>query len=314
MEYKDYYKILEVDKSASQDEIKKQYRKLAKRYHPDLHPDDKNAQEKFKEINEAYEVLGNEEKKKQYDTFGSSYNFSGGQNFDPSQYGFGDGYTYTYSSSDGSGFSDFFNMFFGGGGTQSSGFNINDIFSSSSRRSSRSGYSPRQSYESELNITMEEGYNGTTKEVSLNFGGETKNLSIKIPKGIFPGKKLKVKGEKWGISGDILFKINFIDNQKYRLDGLDIISKVGVLPWEAALGTKAIVDTLDGRIKVNIPKGIESGKKIRIPKRGYKDMKNNVGDLYIEINIVNPPHLSKEEEELYKKLREISKYNPRRNE
>ncbi|NLY45766.1 MAG: J domain-containing protein [Tissierella sp.] len=311
MEYKDYYKILEVDKNSSQDEIKKSYRRLAKKYHPDLRPDDKNAQEKFKEINEAYEVLGDEDKKKQYDTFGSSYNFSGGQNFDPSQYGFGNAHTYTYSTSgDGGGFSDFFNMFFGGGGSRgnSSGFNINNIFGGGGRPKT----SPN-SYESELNITLEEGYKGTTKEVSINLGGETKNISVKIPKGIFPGKKLRVKGEKWGISGDILFKINFIENNRYKLEGLDIINKVDVLPWEAALGTKTIISTLEGKIKVTVPKGIEAGKKIRIPKKGYKDMKNNVGDLYIEINIVNPPTLTEEEEELYKKLSDISKYNPRGN-
>ena len=312
MEYKDYYKILEVDKSSSQDDIKKAYRRLAKKYHPDLHPDDNNAQEKFKEINEAYEVLGDEEKKRQYDTFGSNYNFSGGQNFDPSQYGFGDGYTYTYSSSDGGDFSDFFNMFFGGGGSQrSSGFNINDLFGSSGGRAQRNGRPSRQSYDSELNISLEEGYQGTSKKVSLNFGGENKNLTIKVPKGILPGKKLRVKGEKWGISGDILFKINFIENNKHRLDGLDIISKFDLLPWEAALGTKAIVNTLEGKIKVNIPKGIGSGKKIRIARKGYRDMKDNVGDLYIETNIVNPQKLSKEEEELYKKLKEVSEYNPR---
>lgn len=312
MEYKDYYKILEVEKSSSQDDIKKAYRRLAKKYHPDLHPDDKNTQEKFKEINEAYEVLGDEEKKKQYDTFGSSYNFSGGQNFDPSQYGFGNGHTYTYSSSDGGDFSDFFNMFFGGGGSQgSSGFNINDIFGATNGRAQRGSYSPRQSYDAELNITLEEGYKGGTKEVSLNFGGERKDLTIKVPKGILPGKKLKVKGEKWGISGDILFKINFIDDRNYRLDGLDIINQLDILPWEAAFGTKAIANTLDGKIKVNIPKGIKSGQKIRIPRKGYRDMKDKVGDLYIEINIVNPPTLSKEEEELYKKLKEVSKYNPR---
>lgn len=309
MEYKDYYKILEVDKKSSQDEIKKSYRRLAKKYHPDLQPDDKNAQEKFKEINEAYEVLGDEEKRKQYDTFGSNYNFSGGQNFDPSQYGFG-GNSYTYTTSgDGGGFSDFFNMFFGGGGaasSSSSGFNIGDLFGGGGR--------PRRSpssYESELNITLEEGFNGGNKEVSLNLGGEAKNITVKIPKGILPGKKLRVKGERWGISGDILFKINFIENNKYRLDGLDITSKVDVLPWEAALGTKAVISTLEGKIKVTIPKGIEGGRKIRIPKKGYKDMKSNMGDLYIEINIVNPPSLSKEEEELYKKLKDISKFNPR---
>ena len=307
MEYRDYYKILEVDKNTSQDDIKKSYRRLAKKYHPDLHPDDKDAQEKFKEINEAYEVLGDKEKKKQYDTFGSSYNFSGGQNFDPSQYGFGNGNSYTYTSGDGGGFSDFFNMFFGGGGgSSSSGFNINDIFGGGGRPNARS-----QSYESDLNITLEEGYNGGTKEVSLNFGGETKDISVKIPKGILAGKKLRVKGEKWGISGYILFKISFIENSKYKLDGLDIINKVDLLPWEAALGTKAVVDTLEGKIKVTIPKAIEAGKKIRIPKKGYRDMKNNVGDLYIEINIVNPPSLTEEEEDLYKKLRDICEYNPR---
>lgn len=309
MEYRDYYKILEVDKNTSKDDIKKSYRRLAKKYHPDMRPDDKDAQEKFKEINEAYEVLGDEEKKKQYDMFGSNYNFSGGQNFDPSQYGFGGGESYTYSTGEG-GFSDFFNMFFGGGGSKSSGFNINDLFGGA--RSRGSSYTPRQSYDTELDITLEEGYKGITKEISLNFGGETKNLSVKIPKGIFPGKKLKVKGERWGIPGDILFKINFKEDIKYRLDGLDITSKVDVLPWEAALGTKAVVETLDGKIKITIPKGITSGKRIRIPKKGYMDMKDNVGDLFIEINIVNPPSLTEEEEELYKKLMDISKYDPRK--
>lgn len=313
VEYKDYYKILEVNKNASQEEIKKAFRRLAKKYHPDLHPDDENAQEKFKEINEAYEVLGNEDKKKKYDMFGSNYNFTGGQNFDPSQYGFGDGYTYTYTTSgNGSEFSDFFNMFFQGGST---GFNIDDLLgdNTGSRKSGKRGYDPsRRSYESELSISLEEGYSGTTRDVSLNFGGQTKNMTIKVPKGILPGKKLKVKGEKWGIDGDILFKIDFVLDERKRLDGLDIISKLDVLPWEAALGTKLIVETMEGKIKVTIPKGIDSGKKIRIPKKGYRDMKGNRGDFYIEINIVNPPMLSEEEEKLYKRLSEISRYNPRK--
>ncbi|MEW8974492.1 MAG: DnaJ C-terminal domain-containing protein [Tissierellaceae bacterium] len=313
MEYKDYYKILEVDKNASQEEIKKAFRRLAKKYHPDLHPDDESAQEKFKEVNEAYEVLGNEDKKKKYDMFGSNYNFTGGQNFDPSQYGFGDGRTYTYTTSgDGSGFSDFFNMFFEGGST---GFNIDDLFGANagSRRSGRRGYNPsRRSYESELSLSLEEGYSGTTRDVSLNFGGQTKNMTIKVPKGILPGKKLKVKGEKWGIDGDVLFKIDFVLDERKRLEGLDIVSKLDVLPWEAALGTKLIVETMEGKIKVTIPKGIDGGKKIRIPRKGYRDMKGNRGDFYIEINIVNPPILSEEEEKLYKRLSEISRYNPRK--
>lgn len=319
MEYKDYYKILGVEKSSSQDEIKKAYRKLAKKYHPDLNPNNDKAQEKFKEINEAYEVLGDEEKKKKYDTFGSGYNFTNGQNFDPSQYGFdnfGNGYSYTYNTSgNGGGFSDFFNMFFGGGGKQ--GFNINDLFggkTSSRANGRRQKYdAPRQSYESELNITLEEAYKGVTREITLNFGGETKKMSVKVPKGILPGKKLKVNGEKWGVNGDVLFKINIIEQEKTILDGLDIITKVDLLPWEAALGIKVVVDTMSGKIKIDIPKGIKGGNKIRIPKKGYIDMKDNIGDFFVEINIVNPPELTKEEEKLYEKLMKISKYNPRGN-
>lgn len=307
MEYKDYYKTLGVDKSSSGDDIKKAYRKLAKKYHPDLNPDDDSAQEKFKEINEAYEVLGDSEKKKKYDTFGSGYNFSGGQNFDPSKYG------YTYSSTGDSGdFSDFFDMFFGGktnNKQKNHSFSFDDLFGGN--KGGRRQSAPRQSYESELSIRLEEAYKGTTREVNLNIAGDTKRISVKIPKGMTPGKKLKVKGEKWGINGDIIFKINLIEDGKNKLDGLNIIQKVDVLPWEAALGSKVIVDTMTGKIKVNIPKGIIGGKKIRIPNQGFADRKNNTGDLYIEVNIVNPPTLTDEEEELYNKLSEISSYNPR---
>lgn len=307
MEYKDYYKILGVDKNSSQDEIKKVYRKLAKKYHPDLNPNDHKAQEKFKEINEAYEVLGDADKKKKYDQFGSGYDFTNGQNFDPSQYGFGNG-GYTYTNSGGGDFSDFFNMFFeGAGGSQrggkTGGFNIGDLFGGGRKTTRRE----TPSYESELNITLEEGYHGATKDITLNIGGENKTLSINIPKGIFPGKKLKVKGEKWGINGDILFKINFIEDGKNKLEGLNITSRLDLLPWEAALGEKKVVTTMDGKIKIDIPKAISSGKKIRIPKKGYKDMKGDQGDLFIEINIVNPPTLTEEEIKLYEKLKEISK-------
>lgn len=296
MEYKDYYKILGVDKSTSQNDIKKAYRKLAKKYHPDLNPDDNKAQEKFKGINEAYEVLGDADKKKKYDQFGSNADYSNGQNFDPSQYGFGGGGgSYSYNSSGGEGFSDFFNMFFGGAGSKSS-------------RNSRSSFqqAPRQSYESQLNITLEEAYNGATKDITLNFMGENKNLAIKLPKGILPGKKLKVKGEKWGIDGDILFQINFVTDNENTLDGLDVISKQNVLPWEAALGAKVVVNTLSGKIRVNIPEGIVGGKRIRIPKKGYIDIKGNTGDLYIEINIVNPIEMNPEMLKLYEELSQIS--------
>jgi curved DNA-binding protein len=305
MEYKDYYKILGVDRNSSNDEIKKAYRKLAKKYHPDLNPDDKGAQEKFKDINEAYEVLGDENKRKKYDTFGNGYNFTNGQNFDPSQYGFedlGNGYRYTYSTGGGEGFSDFFNMFFGGGD-----FDIKDLFGGKRASRQKAYYEPEpQKYESEINITLEEGYNGTTKTVSFRIGNETKSLSVKVPKGILPGKKIKIKGEKAGINGNVYLKVNIILQEKVKLEGLDIYKRVDLFPWDAALGTKIVVDSLGGKIKVAVPSNMEGGKKIRIPRRGYRDMKGNMGDLYIEVNIVNPPNLTEEQKRLYEQLKNVS--------
>lgn len=300
MEYKDYYKILHVDKNASQEEVRSAYRKLAKKYHPDLNPDDSKAQEKFKDINEAYEVLGDEGKRKKYDSFGSGYNFSNGQNFDPSNFGFQNfgragGHSYTTS---GGGFSDFFNMFFGG-----EDFGISDLFGGGA--GSRQYRPKRAKYEAEIHITIEEGYKGTNKPLSINIGGRQKTLSVNVPKGIFPGKKIKIQGEKAGINGDIYIRVNFVENDSLRLEGLDAYKKVDLYPWEAALGSQLTIDTLSGKkLKINIPENIAGGKRVRIPKQGYRDMKNKKGDLYIEINLVNPKELSKEQLQLYKKLRE----------
>ena len=317
MEYKDYYNILGVDKSSTQSEIKSAYRKLAKKYHPDMNDGDESSQEKFKDINEAYEVLGDEQKRKKYDTFGSGYNFTNGQDFDPSHFGFDDlgggrSYTYTTDGSQGD-FSDFFNAFFGGGGFQDQGakgggFNIGDLFGRGKRSSRRE---PQQDVESEITVSLDEAYHGTTKRVSFRVGSETKTLSVKIPKGILPGKKIKIRGNKIGVGGDLYLKVNIKDSPNFRLDKLDLTTKVKLLPWEAALGIQTVVETLTGKIKVKIPQGIESGQRIRIPKKGYRDMKGNEGDLYIETVIVNPPHLTEKEKSLYEKLSDISTYNPR---
>lgn len=299
MEYKDYYKILNVDKKASQEEIRSAYRKLAKKYHPDLNPDDSKAQEKFKDINEAYEVLGDKEKRRKYDNFAGGYNFSNGQNFDPSSYGFnnfGGRGNHSYTGSAG-GFSDFFNMFFGG-----EDFGISDLFGA---RSGASQHRPeRARYETEIYITIEEGYRGITKPLAVNIGGQQKNLSVNVPKGIFPGKKIKIPGEKAGINGDIYIGVNFVENERLRLEGLDAYKRIDLYPWEAALGSQLTIDTLSGKkLRINIPENMAGGKRMRIPNQGYRDMKNKKGDLYIEINLVNPRELSEEQIELYKKLK-----------
>ncbi len=303
MEFRDYYEVLGVEKTASPSEIKKAYRKLAKQYHPDVNQGDDKAQEKFKEINEAYEVLSDEGKRKKYDTFGKDFEFQGGQNFDPSQYGFdfggGQGYTYTSSGGQG-GFSDFFNMFFGGGGGAQG--SAQDVFSGFGQRG-RSRKAPRQQYDTELSASLKEVYEGTTKTLGLNINGENKNLEVKIPKGMIPGKKIKVKGEKIGLDADILVKINVIDSEN-ELVGLDIVKHLDVFPWEAALGTSKVVDTLSGRIKVRVPKGIQSGKRIRVGKKGFVDRQGVTGDLFLDVRIQNPVHLTEEQEDLYRQLAE----------
>ncbi|BFT66176.1 J domain-containing protein [uncultured Parvimonas sp.] len=301
MEYKDYYKILGVDKNATDAEIKKEYRKLAKKYHPDVNQNDEIAGNKFKEINEAYEVLSDKEKRKQYDMFGSNYNFSGGDNFDPRNYGFSG----SFNGSNMGGFSDFFNMFFGGE-SSSSGFGGFSGFDSFSNANSYSGFNrqqQRKKYETSLNLSVKEAYLGVERELYVNINNSPKKITVKIPKGITSGKKVKVNGDKYSIDGDILVKINVI-NDEYRLEDLDLIKTVSLYPWEAYFGTTKVVETLNGNIRVKIPEKIESMKKIRISNKGYTDLKGKTGDLYLEIVINNPKNLSNDKLELYKKLME----------
>lgn len=306
MKYKDYYEILGVSKDADEKEIKSAYRKLAKKYHPDLHQGDDAAAEKFKEVSEAYEVLSDKDKRNKYDKFGSNYDFSSGYDFDPSQYG----YTYTTGGS-GADFSDFFETIFGSsksGGNFSGGFNINDIFGDfSSKGRGKSNKKARNKFESELSISIKEAYEGVTKNVSLTYKQEEYDIAVKIPAGITSNKKVKVKGEKFGLPGDILFKINIRDEKNLSLDGLDIIKTENIYPWEAALGTNKTVETIKGKLKLKIPKAFVGGNKMRIPSKGFKDLKGNVGDLYVIFNIVNPKELSEEQEKLYKELEKISK-------
>lgn len=302
MKYKDYYEILGVSKDADEKEIKSAYRKLAKKYHPDLNKGDDKAAEKFKEVSEAYEVLSDKDKRKKYDTFGSNYDFSSGYDFDPSQYG------YTYQTGgNGADFSDFFETIFGssrGGGA--GGFNIDDIFSGFSGGGRTRSKPRRTKFESELSISIKEAYEGCEKDVSLSYGGEVYNITVKVPRGITRGKKIKVNGKKFGISGDIMFKIKIRDEKNLALDGLDVLITENIYPWTAALGGTKMIDTLDGKLKLKVPKNFVGGNKMRIPSRGFRDLKNNVGDLYVKFNIVNPKNLTKKQLDLYKELEKLS--------
>ncbi len=297
MKYKDYYEILGVDKKADETTIKKAYRKLAKKYHPDTNPNNKASEEKFKEIGEAYEVLSDKEKRSKYDQFGSNYNYGNGANFDPSQFGYS--FNGSRGGSSASGFSDFFDMFF------SDGFNSGGIFSGRRGGNKSSGRTrlKGRNYESELTINLKDGINGDSKSVLI--GG--KKINIKIPVGIKDGGKIKLKGQgekiQGGSPGDLYLKIKLKPERGYTLNGTDIEKKIDIFPWEAYFGIEKNVKILNSNIKLKIPGGIKGGGKIKLPGKGYYDSKGKRGNLFIKINIVNPDNLDAESEKLYKRLK-----------
>lgn len=303
MKYQDYYELLGVDKNAGKDEIKKAYKKLAKKYHPDLNGNDKESTEKFAAINEAYEVLSDDEKRKKYDMFGNSYDFSQGQNFDPSQYGFSDFSNFSYQTGQGGGFSDFFNMIFGQDTSFTSGFGqkIHDFTGGFSKSVKRK----KSKLETKITVTIDEALNGATKTVHVKNNLNTIPVEVKIPKGMTNNKKIKMDITKYGINAFLYVKVEVKDDKR-QLIGNDIVQIVDITPWDAYFGTNIKVKTLKNVVNVKIPKQSESDKKIRLKNLGFVDMKGNTGDFLIELNIKNPKSLTKEQEELYKKLQEIS--------
>ena len=308
MQYRDYYEVLGVDKKASADEIKKAYRKLAKKYHPDLHPDDESAHKKFTEINEAYEVLSDPEKRKKYDTFGANANFSGGQNFGPRDFGFdfgnfGNG-SYTYTSSNSSGFSDFFDTLFGGLGGSSS--RKGQGFGSSFGSGFGSGFSKKSKskLDTEVSISIDEAMKGTSRKISVKSETGIKDIEVSIPKGLKNKNKIKIDGSKYGINADIYVLVKIKETEDLKLEGIDFVKKVKISPWDAYFGTKKKISTIKGNILVTIPDKISSDKKIRLKNLGYTDRKNKTGDLILDILIDNP-ELNEEQVNLYKKLKEI---------
>jgi curved DNA-binding protein len=307
MEFKDYYNILGISKSASTDEIRKAYRRLATKYHPDKNPGDKTAENKFKEINEAKEVLTDPEKRKLYDQFGKDwkhYQAAGAKgDFDWSKYARqGSGKRYRYSSNvgdfsdifSGGGFSDFFETLFGGrtGRTQYE----------------RSTRMKGQDHIAEITISLEEAYHGTNRKISLN--GQTLKLNIKP--GIQDGHRLRLSGKGspgagGGASGDLFIKINLAKHPYVQRQGDDLYIDMKVDLYTAILGGKTEVQTLNGKIKVDIAKETKNGKTLRLKGMGMPlyNQRGKFGDLYLNVVVDIPSNLSKKEEDLFRQLRAI---------
>lgn len=306
MNYKDYYKTLGVEKKATQADIKKKFRKLAIKYHPDKNPDDASSEAKFKEVNEAYEVLGDAEKRKKYDEMGANwkqyeqYQNAGGQRGGQGQrqYQYSGDYNDFFGQS-GGGFSDFFNSFFGGGGYAGAGASggQESPFGRQQRREPR-----RANSQATLPLSFEEAFQGVAKVVQLD--GQKIRLTIKP--GAKDGQKLKLGGKGQG-GGDLIITLQVPKPTGYELDGLNLSKKIDVDLYAAVLGGKVEVETLHGKLNMPIAKGTQSGKKLRLKGKGLPDYdkKGQFGDLILEIQIKVPTNLSKKETELFEELQKL---------
>ena len=310
MNYKDYYKILGVSKNATEKEIKKAYRRLAKKYHPDNNKGNKASEEKFKEINEANEVLSDPEKRKQYDTLGENWqNYQqGGGDWRQyaQQHGNGGGRTFHFEGDPseffgggGSGdFSSFFETFFGQGrGGQ---------FTGSRQRAPRKG----QDVTATLPITLLEAYEGSKR----TFEWKGKKMRISIKPGTKDGQKLRIKGKgepsrSGGPNGDLYIIMKIQPDPRFEREGDNLKYTANVDLYTAVLGGKIEIPTMTGRVKINIPKGSETGKIVRLKGKGMPKnaSKTQFGDLLVQLKVNIPKNLSSEEEALFKKLQEISK-------
>ncbi|MEK7482877.1 MAG: DnaJ C-terminal domain-containing protein [Planctomycetota bacterium] len=356
MEYQDYYAKIGVSKSATQEEIKKAYRALAKKFHPDVSKEP-NAEKKFTQINEAYEVLSDPEKRKKYDMFGDSGGFQQGQQFSQedlaSMFGKGspfEGFSFNFGGQGGQGgpgrpgaqggsgrggpqfdfgdgaggFSDFFETLFGGnpGNNQKKGGRKGRPTRSpftegfENQAHSSAGETP---LEAVLTIPIEDSYLGVEKQVSLKIPksgtfGRTIELdrafSIKVPKGITEGQKIRLAGQ--GSQGsDILLEIKFEKHKEFTIEGRDIHGYLHVTPWEAALGGEISYRFINEEFKVRIPPNSNGGQKMKFAGKGLPNPKGPPGDIYLQLQIKNPPSLNPKQKELYQKLADQSSYNPR---
>jgi curved DNA-binding protein len=319
MQYQDYYKTLGVSENATEDEIKSAFRKLAKKYHPDVCPNDKSAEAKFKQVNEAYEVLGDKQRRQEYDDLRKHVGSADRANFDPSKYGYaprganhglggfeGFGNSTVFTSGD-SGFSDFFEMLFGRG----RGMGAGDIFGSAARRPPRDMRG--QDIEAAIELSVEEAFRGEKKRITLDTGERSKTIDFTIPAGTSEGDRIRLAGQGQpgtgkGGSGDLLMQVHIAPG-KYAIDGLDLSADIRLAPWEAALGAKVSYSTIDGEIAVKVPPGVQTGSRIRIAGKGFRNRQGQRGDLYLNVKMVNPPSLNAEERKLYEQLSRVSRFH-----
>jgi DnaJ-class molecular chaperone len=291
-----------VARSASDNDIKKAYRKLARKYHPDMNPNNKAAEEKFKEVQEAYEVLGDKEKRSRYDQLGQ--NWKGGSDFTPPPnwqtdfdvsdlFGRGDAGG-RFGRQTGSSFSDFFEMFFGGAG----------------RAAGARTRSTGQDAETELTLPLIDMHRGTTQKLTLQLGRTRKTIDVRIPPGARNDSRIRIPGGGPN-GGDLYVRLKQDPNSIFTVKGDDTEVEIEVTPWEAALGAAIRVPTLDGRADIRIPPGLTSGQRLRLRNQGMNIRSGGRGDHFVKLKIAVPSTLSPQERQLFEELKKVSTFNPR---
>ena len=307
--FKDYYETLEVGRNSSDDEIKKAYRKLARKYHPDVNPDNKSAEEKFKELQEAYEVLSDGDKRRRYDQLGA--NWKHGAEFTPPPGWQGGGFRTDFDLGDilgnakagaRGGFSDFFDTLFGqmGGGRPR---RSNPTPTNEQRRGHRK-------VETELALPIGELHRGTTRKLNLTVNGKQKTVEVRIPPGARNGNRIRVPGGSVD-GGDLYIRLRQTPQSQYQVEGDNTEIEVAISPWEAALGATIDVPTLDGWEKIKVPSGVGSGQRVRMKDKGLNLRKGGRGDHYVRLKIVVPKNLTDEERKHFENLAGSSNFNPR---
>ena len=334
--FQDYYQTLGVSRSASQDDIRRAYRKLARQYHPDVNKGH-DAEEKFRAVSEAYDVLGDPDKRKKYDQLGADW--KSGQEFRTPpgwenlryEYGGrgspgGGGGGFSFSPG---GFSDFFEMFFGrgragassSGGGGSGGVDIEELFRQAQQQQAHgrqrnhdpfAGGQAAEPAQAEIEVTLEELAAGAARQLHLQLpDGQTRTLEVKIPPGVQPGSKIRLKGQG-GAGQDLLLTVRVAPHPRFEFSNGDLVVDLPVAPWEAALGVKASLRTLTGEVTLTVPPGAQTGQKLRLRGKGLPKGKGEAGDLLARIKIVNPPKLSDAERQLFEQLKHESRFDPRR--
>ncbi len=297
VKFKNYYEVLEVKKDASAQEIKSSFRKLARKYHPDLASpaQKKSSEEKFKEINEANEVLSDPKKRNKYDLLGANYRE--GMDFTPPDYGAG-GEGFRTSDFGGTGsFSDFFESVFG----SQRGREDHRQRASSQRRTVRG-----EDVQAEIDLTLEEAHRGGIKKISIELGQGRKHLEVNIPSGVREGSKIRLAGQghpDGGNPGDLYLIVKLKPHPLFKIEGDDIILTHLIYPWDAVFGTDLEIATLDGTVGFKIPAGSKSGQKLRVKEKGLQKKKGERGNFYVVLQIVLPEKITEKERELYKQLK-----------